>query len=165
MRPYVSRWSFRRRQYKERQRRYLKGCVCLLAKSLQSCQALFDPLDYIPPGSSVYGILQARLPECVARPSSRGSFRPRVEPASLKAPALAGRFLTTSTTWEAPHTGYFILFNESFSHFQMFFSSVHFSSVAQLRPTLCDPHELQHARPPCPSPTPRVHSDSRPSSQ
>ena len=26
------------------------------------------------------------------------------------------------------------------------------------------PHELQHARPPCPSPTPRVHSDSRPSS-
>ena len=27
------------------------------------------------------------------------------------------------------------------------------------------PHELQHARPPCPAPTPRVHSDSRPSSQ
>ena len=27
------------------------------------------------------------------------------------------------------------------------------------------PHELQHARPPCPLPTPRVHSDSRPSSQ
>ena len=27
------------------------------------------------------------------------------------------------------------------------------------------PHESQHARPPCPSPTPRVHADSRPSSQ
>ena len=27
------------------------------------------------------------------------------------------------------------------------------------------PHELQYARPPCPSPTPRVHSDSCPSSQ
>jgi len=27
------------------------------------------------------------------------------------------------------------------------------------------PHELQHARPPCPSPTPRVHSDSHPSCQ
>ena len=27
------------------------------------------------------------------------------------------------------------------------------------------PHESQHARPPCPSPTPRVHWDSRPSSQ
>ena len=27
------------------------------------------------------------------------------------------------------------------------------------------PHELQHPRPPCPSPTPRIHSDSRASSQ
>ena len=27
------------------------------------------------------------------------------------------------------------------------------------------PHELQHARPPCPSPTPRVHPDSHPLSQ
>ena len=35
-----------------------------------------------------------------------------------------------------------------------------FSHVRLLRP-----HELQHARPPCPSPTPRVHSDSSPSSQ
>ena len=43
--------------------------------------------------------------------------------------------------------------------------SVQFSSVAQSCPTLCDPHELQHARPPCSSPTPGVHSDSHPSSQ
>ena len=42
--------------------------------------------------------------------------------------------------------------------------SVRFSSVDQLCPTL-QPHELQHARPPCPSPTPRVHSNSLPSSQ
>ena len=34
-----------------------------------------------------------------------------------------------------------------------------FSSVAQSCPTL-QPHESQHARPPCPSPTPRVHSNS-----
>ena len=39
-----------------------------------------------------------------------------------------------------------------------------FSSVTQLCPTL-RPHELQHARSPCPFPTPRVHSDSRPLSQ
>ena len=38
-----------------------------------------------------------------------------------------------------------------------------FSSVAQLCPTLLRPHELQHTRPPCPSPTPGVHSNSRPS--
>ena len=28
---------------------------------------------------------------------------PGIEPASLMAPALAGRFFTTSGTWEAPH--------------------------------------------------------------
>ena len=43
------------------------------------------------------------------------------------------------------------------------FSSVQFSSVAQLCPTL-QPHESQHAWPPCPSTTPRVHSNSCPSS-
>ena len=46
---------------------------------------------------------------------------------------------------------------------QVGFSSVQFScSVVSdsLRP-----HELQHARPPCPPPTPRVHSDSHPWSQ
>ena len=39
-----------------------------------------------------------------------------------------------------------------------------FSSVAQSCPTLWT-HELQHARPPCSSPTPSIHSDTRPSSQ
>ena len=39
-----------------------------------------------------------------------------------------------------------------------------FSSLAQSCLTL-QPHESQHARPPCPSPTPGVHSDSCPSSQ
>ena len=42
--------------------------------------------------------------------------------------------------------------------------SVQFSSVAQSCPTLW-PHESPHARPPCPSPTPGVHSNSCPSSQ
>ena len=41
-------------------------------------------------------------------------------------------------------------------------SSVQFSSVAQSCLTL-RPHGLQHARPPCPSPTPRVYSNSCPS--
>ena len=42
------------------------------------------------------------------------------------------------------------------------------SSVQFSRSVVSDslrPHESQHARPPCPSPTPRVHSDSRPSTQ
>ena len=43
------------------------------------------------------------------------------------------------------------------------FSSVQFShSVVS---NSLRPHESQHARPPCPSPTPGVHSDSRPLSQ
>ena len=42
-------------------------------------------------------------------------------------------------------------------------SSVQFSSVAQLCPTL-RPHESQHARPPCPSPTSGVYPNSCPSS-
>ena len=32
---------------------------------------LYDPMDCSPPGSSVHGILQARILECVAMPSSR----------------------------------------------------------------------------------------------
>ena len=54
--------------------------------------------------------------------------------------------------------------------FQMFtftqfclFSSVQFSHSVVADSSW--PHELQHARPPSPSPTPEVHSDSRPSSQ
>ena len=41
-------------------------------------------------------------------------------------------------------------------------SSVHFSS--SVMSDSLRPHESQHARPPCPSPTPRVHSNSCPSS-
>ena len=54
------------------------------------------------------------------------------------------------------------------NHFMAWDSSpcTKFSSVQSLS---CVPlfttHESQHARPPCPSPTPRVHSDPRPSSQ
>ena len=44
------------------------------------------------------------------------------------------------------------------------YASVQFSSVAQSCLTLW-PHESQHARPPCPSPTPRVLSNSRPLSR
>ena len=45
---------------------------------------------------------------------------------------------------------------------------VQVSSVQSSHSVVSDslwPHELQHARPPCPSPTPGVHSDSHPSSQ
>ena len=42
---------------------------------------------------------------------------------------------------------------------------IQFSSVNSVVSDSLQPYESQHARPPCPSPTPGVHSDSRPSSQ
>ena len=43
--------------------------------------------------------------------------------------------------------------------------SAQFSSVTQLCPTLCDPMEMQYPGSPCPSPTPRLYSNSCPSSR
>ena len=47
------------------------------------------------------GILQARIVEWVAMPSSRNLPNPGTALASLTSPALAGRFFTTGATWEA----------------------------------------------------------------
>ena len=64
--------------------------ACMRALLLQACLTLCDPVDRSPPGSSVHGILQARVLEWVAMPSSRGSFQ-------HTSPALGGGFFTTST--------------------------------------------------------------------
>ena len=50
---------------------HYNGSMC--AKSLQSCLTLCDPVHCSPPASSVHGILQARILEWVAGPSSRAS--------------------------------------------------------------------------------------------
>ena len=50
---------------------------CMCAQLLQSCPSLCDPIDCSPSGSSVHGLLQARILEWVAMRSSRGSSRPR----------------------------------------------------------------------------------------
>ena len=51
----------------------------------QSCPTLCDPLDCSPPGSSVHGILQARILEWVVISFSRGSSRPSVPERTLGA--------------------------------------------------------------------------------
>ena len=51
--------------------------MCMSAKSLQSCPILCNLMEYSPPVSLVHGILQARIPEWVAIPFSRGSSQPR----------------------------------------------------------------------------------------
>ena len=61
----------------------IKTCVCVCAKLLQSCLTLCDAMACSPPGSSVPGILQARILEWVALSSSRDLPNPGIEPVSL----------------------------------------------------------------------------------
>ena len=56
---------------------------CLACSVTQSCLTLCDPTDCSPPGSSVHGILQARILEWIAISSSRGIFSTRGSNLSL----------------------------------------------------------------------------------
>ena len=58
-------------------RSYMPFVVLCAVKSLPSCPTLCDPMDCSPPGSSVHGILQARILEWVAVASCRGPSWPR----------------------------------------------------------------------------------------
>ena len=58
----------------------------------QSCPTVCNPMDCSPPGSSVHGVLQARILEWVAIPFSRGSSQPRDR---TQVSCTAGRFFTT----------------------------------------------------------------------
>ena len=73
-------------------------CVCMhVHVHTQSCLTLCNPIDYNLLGSSVHGILQARMLELVAIAYSMGSFDPRIKPASLAFPALTGRLFTIAS--------------------------------------------------------------------
>ena len=60
---------------------------------------LCNPIDCIPPGSSIHWIFQARVLEWVAIPFSRGSSWPRDQ---TLVPHIAGRCFTVWATREAP---------------------------------------------------------------
>ena len=75
----------------------LRACVL----SHFSCFQLCNPMDCSSPASSVHGILQARILEWVTMLSSRDLPDPGIKPVSLAPAALAGRFFTTNSTWEA----------------------------------------------------------------
>ena len=72
--------------------------ACML--SCFSWVRLFNRMDCSLPGSSIIGIFQARTPEWVAHPPPGDLPDPGMEPESLRSPTLAGRFFTTSATWE-----------------------------------------------------------------
>ena len=66
-----------------------------LEMNAQSCMTLCDPMDCSPPGSSVHGILQARILEWVAISFSRGSSLTRDR---TQVSRVAGRLFTVWAT-------------------------------------------------------------------
>ena len=66
--PLLYAWSFTPPTYQ---------CREVVSEVAQSCPALCDPMDCSLPGSSLHGILQARVLEWVVISFSRGSSRPR----------------------------------------------------------------------------------------
>ena len=73
-------------------------CVCLCILVAQLYPTLCDPMDCSSPGSSVHGVLQARILEWVATPFSRGSSQHRDR---TQVSHMAGRFFTVWATTEA----------------------------------------------------------------
>ena len=69
--------------------------------SLQSCPTLWDPMDCSHSGSSVHGILQAKILERVAISSSRGSSRSR-DWTRVSGLLSRGFFITSATPWPSP---------------------------------------------------------------
>ena len=75
-------------------------CVCVLT---ESCLTLRDPRDCSPPGSSVHGIVQARMLEWVAISFSRGSSQPRDWTHISYISCIGRHILYHWATWEANH--------------------------------------------------------------
>ena len=82
--------------------------MCPCAKLLHLCVILCNSMDCSLPGSSVHGILQARILECVAMPSSRGSSRPRDWTCVSCTVGIGRRILCHWATWEALHSPCFV---------------------------------------------------------
>ena len=83
--------------------------MCVCAQSLQSCLTRCDPMDCSPPGSLVHGILQARILEWVAIPSSRRLSQSRDRTPVSCVSCIAGNFFYHWATREAPPGKYCIL--------------------------------------------------------
>ena len=102
---------------------YIDLHVSQFSSVAQSCPTLWDPVDCSPPGSSVHGILQARVLEWVAISFSRGSSRPRDW---IQVSRIAGRHFNLWATREALYL-----------HISLAAAAA--AKSLQLCPTLCDP--------------------------
>ena len=77
--------------------------VCCI-KVISVVSDLCDPMNYSLPGSSVLGILQARIWSGLPCPSPGDLPESGIQSVSLMSPSLEGRFFMTSATWEASQT-------------------------------------------------------------
>ena len=151
---------------------------------LLSCVRLFyNPIDSSLPGFSVYGIFQAAYWSGLPFPTPSLIIREMQIKSTMRyhlmtlrmAVIRKARIISAGETWRKgnSHTWLVGMWIDSAtkktskkipcSIFLFFFFSVQFSSTVvsdSLRP-----HESQHARPPCPSPTPRVHPNPCPLSR
>ena len=149
---------------------------------------LCDPMDCSPPGSSVHGILQARILAWVAIQFLRGSSWPRSQ---TRVSRIAGRFFTVyhnrfiSSNWRSNYSfqarGNHSVFLPDSSLPQQLLVARDFQAHIESE-TACHSclssfqfshsvvsnslglHGPQHARLPCPSSTPGACTDSYPSS-
>jgi len=148
--------------------------------SPQSCLTLCDPTDCNPPSSSVMEFSRQEYSRGLQFPTPGDFPDPGIEPMSIKSPALADEvfflfcFLLVAPPGEGNGNPLQYPCVENPMDRGAWRATVHgvtknsISSVQFSRSVMSNssrPHESQHARPPCPSPTPGVHSDSRPSSQ
>ena len=97
--PFTCGWALKLLPYSG----YCKGQDERACECAQSQPALWDPIDCSPPGSSVHGILQARILDWFATSFSKEEIcPPRDRPSSLGTPALAGRFFTNAPLGKPP---------------------------------------------------------------
>ena len=133
--------------------------ITAAAKSLQSCPTLCDPIDVSPPGSPTPGIFQARTLEWVAISFSNAwkwksesevaqSCPTLRDPMDCSPPGSSIHGIFQARVLECGATAFCITSSVQFCR------SVVSNSL--------QPHEPQHARPPCASPTPGVHPNPCP---
>ena len=113
----------------------LKPIICWLAFGLFACPGSLWPMDY-----TGHGILQARILEWVAFPFFNGSSQSKDR---TQVTRIAGEFFTSWATREV-HVSYPLKPIICWSAFGLF-PCLHFSSVTQSCPTLCDP--MNHSTP------------------
>ena len=76
--------------------------VCMYDQLLQLCLTLCNPMDCSPPGSSVHGILQAKILEWISMLSSRESSLSRDHTHVSCSSCLAGRLFYLLTLQGSP---------------------------------------------------------------